>query len=302
MIKIGMYLRKQLGKIYLGFNLIKSINIKNSGALTMEVYYDKENGRLVYIGGSATPDFWDSHWIQENFRKGIERGKNNRFILKTLNMYIPDKKGKILEGGCGMGQVVYCMHVHGYESIGIDFAKETIERVKEAIPELDVMVGDVRDLPFPDDYFSGYWSLGVIEHFYEGYQDILKETQRILINGGYLFLSFPYMSPLRRLKAKLWLYNDFKGEGRENFYQFALDPDIVIKDFEAIGFKLLDKKPTSGLKGFKDEISMFRPILQKLYDYQGKSLWVRGFKFVLSKVMATFAGHMIFLVFKNTQS
>lgn len=266
----------------------------------MKIYYDKGNRRLVYIEESAAPDFWDSHWDTENFREAIESGKNNRFVLKTLQRYIPNKKGRILEGGCGRGQVVYCMQAHGYESLGVDFAKKTIEQVKEAIPELDVREGDVRDLQFHDNYFRGYWSLGVIEHFWDGYYDILEEMGRVLINGGYLFLTFPYMSPLRRLKAKLSLYKEFKGEGKENFYQFALDPETVIKDFETIGFKLLDKKPTSGLKGFKDEVSMFKPILQKLFDYQGKSLWINGFSFVLDKVLATFgAGHMIFLVFKN---
>ena len=67
----------------------------------MKMYYDKENRRLVYIGESATTDFWDRHWNMENYREMIERGKNNRFVLKTLEKYIPHKKGKVLEGGCG---------------------------------------------------------------------------------------------------------------------------------------------------------------------------------------------------------
>lgn len=64
----------------------------------MKIYYDKENRRLVYIGGSATPDFWDKHWDVENFKQSIERGKENRLVLKILNKYVPDKKGRILEG------------------------------------------------------------------------------------------------------------------------------------------------------------------------------------------------------------
>lgn len=268
----------------------------------MKEYYDKENRRFVYIGESATPDFWDSHWDAENFKETMKRGKNNRFVLGTLRKYIPDKEGKIMEGGCGGGQVVYCMHVHGYESIGIDFAKKTIEQVKGAIPELDVRAGDVRDLQFPNNYFTGYWSLGVIEHFWDGYHDILEEMRRVLINRGYVFLTFPYMSPLRRLKAKFCLYEEFNrdGEEKENFYQFALDPDTVIKDFEAIGFKFIGKKSRGGIGGFKREVSIAKPLLQKLSDYQGKSLWIRGFSYMLDEVLAGLGtGHTIFLVFKN---
>lgn len=122
----------------------------------MKVYYDKEKRRLVYIGESATPDFWERHWDTESFKEIIEGGKDNKFVLRTLDRYIPDKKGAILEGGCGSGYIVYCMHAHGYKAIGVDFAKRTIEQIKGVMPELDVRVGDVRDLPFPDDYFAGY--------------------------------------------------------------------------------------------------------------------------------------------------
>lgn len=126
--------------------------------------------------------------------------------------------------------------------------------------------------------------------------------RRVLINGGYVFLTFPYMSPLRRLKAKLGLYKEFNGEEKESFYQFALDWKTVIKDFKLLGFELLDKRPISGIKGFKDEVSLFKPLLQRVFDYQGKSLGIKGFKFVLDKVSTAFgAGHMIFLVFRNSK-
>ena len=269
----------------------------------MEVFYDKVNRRLVYIKEKASPDFWDEHWDTENFRKSIESGRDNRFILKTLKKYI-DKKGRILEGGCGRGQAVYCMQSHGYESVGVDFAKKTVEKTKEVLPQLDVRVGDVRNLQFPGKHFTGYWSLGVIEHFWDGYQDTIMEMRRVLTAGGYVFLTFPCMSPLRKLKAKLGLYRDvgeLNGSQREGFYQFALDAQAVIKDFAEIGFKFLERRPIDGIKGFKDEVSLFKQVLQRLFDYKGKSFWIRGLGYVLDKLLAAFAGHMTFLVFRNTK-
>jgi len=268
----------------------------------MKIYYDRENNRLVYIGESTSPDFWDSHWDVENLREKIIKGKKSRFVLRTLQKYIPDKKGKILEGGCGIGEVIYCMHAHGYRAIGMDFAKKTIQRVKETIPELDVRVGDVRDLPFLDDYFVGYWSIGVIEHFWDGYYVIIKEMRRVLISGGYVFLTFPSMSPLRKLKAKIGLYEESKGgEEKEGFYQFVLDPDRVTRDLKASGFELIEKRAQSGLKGFKDEVRIFKPLVQELYDYQGESFWILGFRYVLDRLLAIFAGHTIFLLLRNTK-
>ena len=39
----------------------------------MERYYDKVDGRLVYLGESAIPDFWDTHWDTGNFKETMER-------------------------------------------------------------------------------------------------------------------------------------------------------------------------------------------------------------------------------------
>lgn len=265
----------------------------------MNVYYDAQNKRLVYLGEQASPEFWDNLLGTDDFRRNVEGGKNDRFILKTLEKNIPDKKGRILEGGCGEGRIVYCMHAHGYEGVGIDSASKTIEKTKDLFPELDVRVGDVRNLPFPDNHFAGYWSIGVIEHFREGYQAVLEEMARVIGDGGYLFLGFPYMSPVRRLKAKLGLYRKYKDEGEEAFYQYVLDSDIVIRDFEAKGFKLVARTPAGGLKGFKDEIVFLKPILQKLFNYKGKNILVRGLKYMLDQWLAAFAGHTVFLVLKK---
>ncbi|MFX1391946.1 MAG: class I SAM-dependent methyltransferase [Promethearchaeota archaeon] len=274
----------------------------------MTVYIERKNKRLVYIEEKSTSDFWDKEWDRKDFKESILKEKDNLF-LKILMKYIPNKKGRILEGGCGIGGKVYCMQKYGYRAIGVDYAKKTIKRVKEFMPQLDVRIGDIRNLPFPDDYFISYISLGVIEHFWEGYIEILKEMKRVLVNRGYLILSFPYTSPLRRLKMRLGLYDykEITNKEREKFYQFALNEKNVIRDFEKAGFKFLEKQPNYGIKGFKEEIFIFKRILkfimQKVYDYQGKNVWLIGFKYFLEKLLIKFgAGHMIFLVFRKLEN
>jgi ubiquinone/menaquinone biosynthesis C-methylase UbiE len=37
--------------------------------------------------------------------------------------------------------------------IGVDFAQQTVAKVNEGVPELDVRVADVRNLPFEDNEF-----------------------------------------------------------------------------------------------------------------------------------------------------
>jgi len=62
----------------------------------VKVLFDRENKRLVCINQKATPDFWEKHWDNQDFSQTLLRGRDNRFILKTLQKYIPDGKGKII--------------------------------------------------------------------------------------------------------------------------------------------------------------------------------------------------------------
>ncbi len=157
---------------------------------------------------------------------------------------------------------------------------------------MKIKAGDIRDLPFPDNFFDGYWSLGVIEHFYNGYERIVSEMFRVLKPEGYLFLTAPVMSPLRKTKVRLKKYPEYKEskEMRENFYQFAFDPKDVINNLKNKGFKLIDVKPCDGVKGLKDEILMLKPLLQPLYD--AGSFPVIALKKMLDFVLRSFANHM----------
>ncbi|MEW6068857.1 MAG: class I SAM-dependent methyltransferase [Nitrospirota bacterium] len=210
---------------------------------------------------------------------------------------MPNEKGLILEGGCGIGQMVHAFKCQGYNAVGIDFAGETIKRVKAAVPDLDVRLGDIRNLPFRDGEIAGYWSFGVIEHFWEGYEKIIDEMKRVIRNGGYLFITFPYMSPLRKCKVSLGLYNrDVDNCETDKFYQFALDYNKVIFDLKAIGFTFVEKVPFDGVKGFKDEVKVSKPLLQKIYD--GKIL--QRYRATIDKLLKPFASHMMLLVMQRS--
>lgn len=263
-------------------------------------YYDKQNNRLVCAEKTSSPAFWDHQWNVKNFKKAIENGTKNRLVTKNTTKYVPcNKLTKILEAGCGNGQFVYAFDKLGYDSYGIDYAAKTVSRTKSIFPQLNIRVGDVRKSDFPDNYFDACWSVGVIEHFFEGYDSIIKETDRILKQGGFLFISFPHLSILRKIKIKFNLYPDFnkKSLKNEEFYQFVLDSKRVIKDIEQRGFKLIKKKRFSGLKGLKDEINFSRPILQKLYDSKNKAALMLNYG--LSYALSRFSGHAILLIFKK---
>ncbi|QQR79019.1 MAG: methyltransferase domain-containing protein [Candidatus Moraniibacteriota bacterium] len=268
----------------------------------MMKYFDPSHNRLVFFAESATPDFWDRQWQDEQLQKHVTAGIHERFVYPTTKKYLP-LGSKILEGGCGKGQFVYSLQERGYEAYGIDFAENIIDRLQSLFPLHHFEHGDVRSLPYPDNTFDGYWSLGVIEHFYDGYEAILKEMVRVVRPDGYLFLTFPHMSKLRRNKARRSKFLIFNSEliKNGNFYQFALPEELVIKDLKGHGFTLVEKRPLEGLKGAKDELT--GPVQSLLKSiYAGKNIFAQVLSFILARLLAPYSSHSILLVLRKTRS
>lgn len=263
----------------------------------MRVYL-RDKHALAYFEQQATPDFWDEHWKISDFRSRILSHRSDKTFIPLVKKYLPSGS-TILEGGCGQGQLVHALQYQGYTSIGIDFAEHTVRRIHEAVPELDVRLGDVRHLPIEDAVLDGYLSAGVIEHFWEGYQPILAEMQRVLKPGGFVFVSFPYMSPLRKFKARIGAYprclSKQYEEQQEIFYQFALPWKRVASDLQQLGFTLKETQQYDGLKGFKDEVTLFQPWLQSIYD--GKTH--RNRRRRLDRLFLPFAAHCMILVMQK---
>ena len=265
-------------------------------------YFDKANNRLVYVGNVATHEMWDDLWepTEDAVREAIRPGRGTKWLVKITRRYLGCNEGPILEGGCGLGYNVAALQRAGYHVTGIDFAPKTVALLQRVAPELDVRLGDVGALPFDDHSFAGYWSLGVIEHSYSGYQTLASEMTRVIRPGGYLFLTFPFMSPLRRLKARFNLYPALPGTAEPvGFYQFALDPSRVESDFFKLGFRKRYLAGRSGLKGLKDEVELARRPLQALYQYPGRSIPLRAMRFLMDGWAPLGAGHSCVLVLQK---
>lgn len=260
-------------------------------------YFDAKNNRLVYISKSATPEFWDECWDDAEFKKTVTGVSSRSYVKKQTEKYLPPGS-KILEGGCGRGQYVYALQKWGYDASGLDFAPKTVQKIGELFPDMKITLGDVRALPFADNFFDGYWSFGVIEHFYEGFDAIASEMKRVVRPGGFIFVTFPAFSFLRRMKARLGQYPIFDESNfdKNKFYQFALDPKRVVAQFENMGMITRKVYPLDGIKGVKDEVKLFRPILQYIYD--SKLFPMKVFREILNRVYRPFSGHSVLCIFE----
>lgn len=258
------------------------------------MYFDHENARLVYVGKPADETYWDGHWSEDLHRR---IAKPDKFVVSTTKKFLP-VGSKVVDAGCGLARTVYGLDLAGYEAYGVDYATTTVAAINSAMPSLKVSFGDVRDMgSFETAFFDGLWSLGVIEHFYDGYGPILEETHRLIRQGGYAFVTVPSMSPLRKIKASLGLYPAWNGENKKDFYQFALSPKTIIRDFETRGFKLVSSGNRGGYKGLKDEASFLRPLMQKIYD--SRALPARALLLTLDRLLTPFSFHTKLYVFRK---
>jgi len=220
-----------------------------------------EGKRLVYYMTAANSKFWDQHWqnhLSHQVYSWAEQGGLGWFE-KPFTRWLPDQ-GRILEAGCGPGQYVLALRVRGYDAEGVEWGSETVQAVRALYPDLPIRAGDVTRLEVPDGYYSGYISLGVIEHCRLGPEPFLQEAYRVLEPGGVAFISVPYFHPLRRLKARLGLYRG-RPDGLE-FYQYAFT-DVEFKTLlQSANLEVIEQMPYDGFKGVKDEITLIRQMIK----------------------------------------
>lgn len=275
----------------------------------MERYYHEDKKAIIWLSKSSTEDFWDNHWNENKtikFKKinttGFNKIKNfftgGNLVINITKKFLP-KNSTILEGGCGLGQNVFQLKQIGYLPTGVDYAPETVKILNKSYPDLQIHLGDVRSLKYKKNSFNGYWSLGVIEHFWNGYEEIASEMERVISSGGYLFITFPSISSLRKIKIKLKKYkvSNFKSEP-DGFYQFLYDPKMVEKNFLKYNFIKVKQKNISGFKGLKDESpKIINRIMQHIFN--NPSFLNRLIVLIYEIIGNWFTGHMTLLVLKK---
>lgn len=105
-----------------------------------------------------------------------------------------DRGMRVLDVGCGFGNNLLPFYVKGLNCFGCEISSDIIEVVKKTLSErsieVDLVVGENRKLPYPDNHFDLLISNNVIH--YEGTEEniisALNEYRRVLKTDGSLFL------------------------------------------------------------------------------------------------------------------
>lgn len=116
-------------------------------------------------------------------------GWDDGFYAKYTDTLKPDHPGaRVLDIGCGVGQVVARLTEAGFEAHGVDVSEPNIERAKQFCPRCQLYDG--RKLPFPDGHFASAGALNVLEHVEEP-EAFITELVRVVQPGGKIVISSP---------------------------------------------------------------------------------------------------------------
>jgi SAM-dependent methyltransferase len=117
------------------------------------------------------------------------------------------KPGRLLDWGCGFGQVTALLREQGVDAVAFDYRADLDAPTTMSLdrfPEIEAQVSpDPVRLPFENGSFDTVLSCGVLEHV-EDPHGSLEEIRRILRPGGALYVTnlpnrFSYTEAIARL-------------------------------------------------------------------------------------------------------
>ena len=177
---------------------------------------DAPEAHVLHDLQTSDGDYWDhvaldwqgrqSHKLWREYTDRLQIMLINRWLVTTLcrTDSSPSKvlKTDLFDELSGRGLVSH-LEERGYSATGIDVSPMVVAEVARRNPRLNAIVADVRDLPFPDEYFDSVYSGSTLDHF-ESPDDIgrsLREISRLLRPGGRLVLTMDNLqNPLVRLR------------------------------------------------------------------------------------------------------
>ncbi len=227
-----------------------------------------------------TKEAWQKNWEDISIAEILKIFDYER-VKKQMQLYLRvlPKDEKILEGGCGLGPYLIKLRELGYDVEGIDYNEEPIRRIRQFNPALPASVGDVSAIKYPDGYFGGYLSLGVIEHFTEGPRKAIQEAHRVLKRGGGFVVAVPrhhlfmkIMAPIHLVKSSQFLRKLFHRPSDHHYWEQHFKKKELQKILEEEGFEVREIHPMDHSHSWVSFSRFFRD--KRTYD-EANSLGLR---------------------------
>jgi ubiquinone/menaquinone biosynthesis C-methylase UbiE len=250
-----------------------------------------------------TKKAWADNWKDVSMENvlGIFEYPRAKKFFGLVEAFLP-KNGIILEAGCGLGPWVIKLGMLGHDVIGIDYQEKCMHRIKAYDKTQKVCAADVRYIPFKEGSFSAYLSWGVIEHFAEGPDLVLKEAYRVLKKDGRLILAVPHnnifkilKSPITSAQRNSFFRKLFKKSEKAYYYEKYFKVRELKDAISKQGFIIEKTMPADHIFTLLEFSNIFRN--SKIYDGEN-ALAVRCAKFLENRLPWRGAGSILIVAHK----
>lgn len=128
-------------------------------------------------------NYWNQVAEKKEFTTPFQIGEFEKYVKKD---------SAILDVGCGYGRTLAQLYDNGYKNIiGIDFARNMIERGREQFPYLDLRVKEDERIALPDNSVDAVILFAVLTCIVnnEEQRGLIAEIKRVLKPGGILYVN-----------------------------------------------------------------------------------------------------------------
>lgn len=147
------------------------------------------------MSGSVTPGAWDAARYQD------KHSFVWRFGASLLELLDPQRGERILDVGCGTGQLTAEIARYGAQVVGLDSSVDMLSDARKNFPELAFVLGDASQFDFPEP-FDAVFSNAVL-HWVKNADGAVASIARALRPGGRFVAEFGGKGNIATVQAAL---------------------------------------------------------------------------------------------------
>ena len=244
---------------------------------------------------------WQDKSMAEKYVKATDTKEDISYFL--VEQYIGELKKRVGEGarvldmGCGTGVLSLLLADEGYQVTSVDISKEMMDKLKDKMGSrsIEILVGDVFNLPVPDDSFDAIISRWVLPHFPEWPLAVIEAAHK-LRSGGLLFFdicsndNIELAKSIGELDLNVFGYSNDPDPEKSSIYYAAADIRDLSLAATISGLELVAVQPhgffrqnaviAAALGG--DNFTTYRTELEEHFKNPGANAFIKWFESVVT--------------------